>query len=144
MTIQIHEHDVNYLSNRTKEMRLTDNAERLAELMKRSEVIKEEITDLKEIVLSDLPEDFEEHTVSIALDTQLVIKTPQKYDWDKERLAEIVGASEIDEYRDVVTNSLSIAKRDFDSATAEARAVLSDALTIKRGTTTFKVVNTDG
>ena len=144
MTIQIHEHDVNYLSNRTKEMRLTDNAERLAELMKRSEVIKEEITDLKEIVLSDLPEDFEEHTVSIALDTQLVIKTPQKYDWDKERLAEIVGASEIDEYRDVVTNSLSIAKRDFDSATAEARAVLSDALTIKRGTTTFKVVNPDG
>ena len=74
----------------------------------------------------------------------LVIKTPQKYDWDKERLAEIVGASEIDEYKDVVTNSLSIAKRDFDSATAEARAVLSDALTIKRGTTTFKVVNTDG
>jgi len=144
MTIQIHEHDVNYLTNRTKEMRLTDNAERLAELMKRSEGIKEEITDLKEIVLSDLPEDFEEHTVSIALDTQLVIKTPQKYDWDKERLAEIVGASEIDEYRDVVTNSLSIAKRDFDSATAEARAVLSDALTIKRGTTQFKVVNTDG
>lgn len=144
MTIQIHEHDVNYLTNRTKEMRLTDNAERLAELIKRSEVIKEEITDLKEIVLSDLPEDFEEHTVSIALDTMLVIKTPQKYDWDKERLAEIVGASEIDEYKDVVTNSLSIAKRDFDSATAEARAVLSDALTIKRGTTTFKVVNTDG
>ena len=144
MTIQIHEHDVNYLTNRTKEMRITDNAERLAELIKRSEVIKEEITDLKEIVLSDLPEDFEEHTVSIALDTMLVIKTPQKYDWDKERLAEIVGASEIDEYKDVVTNSLSIAKRDFDSATAEARAVLSDALTIKRGTTTFKVVNTDG
>ena len=144
MTVQIHEHDVNYLTNRTKEMRLTDNAERLAELIKRSEVIKEEITDLKEIVLSDLPEDFEEHTVSIALDTMLVIKTPQKYDWDKERLAEIVGASEIDEYKDVVTNSLSIAKRDFDSATAEARAVLSDALTIKRGTTTFKVVNTDG
>ena len=144
MTVQIHEHDVNYLTNRTKEMRLTDNAERLAELIKRSEVIKEEITDLKEIVLSDLPEDFEEHTVSIALDTMLVIKTPQKYDWDKERLAEIVGASEIDEYKDVVTNSLSIAKRDFDSATAEARAVLSDALAIKRGTTTFKVVNTDG
>ena len=144
MTIQIHEHDVNYLTNRTKEMRLTDNAERLAELIKRSEVIKEEITDLKEIVLSDRPEDFEEHTGRIALDTMLVIKPPQKYDWDKERLAEIVGASEIDEYKDVVTNSLSIAKRDFDSATAEARAVLSDALTIKRGTTTFKVVNTDG
>lgn len=144
MTIQIHEHDVNYLSNRTKDMRLTDNAERLAELIKRCEGIKEEITDLKEIVLSDLPEDFEEHTVSIAFDTLLVIKTPQKYEWDKERLAEIVGASEIDEYKDVVTNSLSIAKRDFDSATAEARAVLSDALTIKRGTTTFKVVNTDG
>ena len=58
MTVQIHEHDVNYLTNRTKEMRLTDNAERLAELIKRSEVIKEEITDLKEIVLSDLPVDF--------------------------------------------------------------------------------------
>ena len=132
---------MNINTSLTKETRLADNAEKLAELMKRFDVIKEEIVDLKEIVLSDLPEDFEEHKVSIAIDTDLVIKTSQKYDWDKERLAEIVGASEIDEYEDVVTNSLTVSKRDFDRAPAEARAVLSEALTIKRGITTFKVTN---
>ena len=132
-------HASNYRINLNKESRLTDNAIRLAEIMKTVDGLKEEIVDLKEIVMSDLPEDFEEHKIAIAVDTDLVIKTPQKYDWDKERLAEIVGASEIDEYKDVVTNSLSIAKRDFDSATAETRAILSEALTIKRGTTTFKV-----
>ena len=131
---------MNINTSLTKETRLADNAEKLAELMK-FDVIKEEIVDLKEIVLSDLPEDFEEHKVSIAIDTDLVIKTSQKYDWDKERLAEIVGASEIDEYEDVVTNSLTVSKRDFDRAPAEARAVLSEALTIKRGITTFKVTN---
>ena len=134
-------HASNYRINLNKESRLTDNAIRLAEIMKTVDGLKEEIVDLKEIVMSDLPEDFEEHKISIAVDTDLVIKTPQKYDWDKERLAEIVGASEIDEYKDVVTNSLSIAKRDFDRATAEVRAVLSEALTIKRGTTTFKVTS---
>lgn len=127
--------------NLAKETRLIDNAEKLAELLKRSDVIKEEIVDLKEIVLSDLPEDFEEHKIQIALDTDLVIKTAQKYDWDKERLAEIVGSAELEQYSDVVTKSLTIAKRDFDRAEPEARAVLSEALTIKRGTTTFKVTN---
>lgn len=132
---------MNINTSLTKETRLADNAEKLAELMKRFDVIKEEIVDLKEIVLSDLPEDFEEHKVSIAIDTDLVIKTSQKYDWDKERLAEIVGASEIDEYEDVVTNSLTVSKRDFDKAEPEVRAILSEALTIKRGITTFKVTN---
>lgn len=135
------EEKLNININLAKETRLSDNAEKLAELLKRSDVIKEEIVDLKEIVLSDLPEDFEEHKIQIATDTDLVIKTPPKYDWDKERLAEIVGSADLEQYSDVVTKSLSIAKRDFDKAEPEVRAILSEALTIKRGITTFKVTN---
>ena len=135
------EETLNININMAKETRLADNAEKLAELLKRQDVIKEEIVDLKEIVLSDLPEDFEEHKIQIAMDTDLVIKTPQKYDWDKERLAEIVGSADLEQYSDVVTKSLSIAKRDFDKAEPEVRAILSEALTIKRGITTFKVTN---
>jgi hypothetical protein len=135
------EEKLNININLAKETRLSDNAEKLAELLKRSDVIKEEIVDLKEIVLSDLPEDFEEHKIQIAMDTDLVIKTPPKYDWDKERLAEIVGSADLEQYSDVVTKSLSIAKRDFDKAEPEVRAILSEALTIKRGITTFKVTN---
>lgn len=120
----------------TKDERLFETASRYAELSSQVEAIKETLSYYKEILLADLPEEPGEYSVNIADDKQVVVKLPEKWEWDKAKLSALYPNNATP---DCVSTSYTVARAKFEAAPEEVKSVLKQALTIKCGTPTIKV-----
>tara|TARA_B100000035_G_scaffold315368_1_gene335552 strand:+ start:2291 stop:2713 length:423 start_codon:yes stop_codon:yes gene_type:complete len=120
-----------------KQERLYETASRYAELSSELESIKETLNYYKEILCADLPEEPGEYTVDIADNKQVVVKKPEKWEWDKAKLSSLYPQNATP---DCVSTSYTVARVKFEAAPEEVKSVLKQALTIKVGLPTIKVI----
>jgi hypothetical protein len=94
---------------------------------------------LREQILAEFTEDDCEIEIPFEDEGRLKITTPIKYDWDKSMLTEMFSEGNLPE---CISTNFTVSKRLFDAADVTVKSQLSKALTIKRGTTTVKVMKT--
>lgn len=103
------------------------------------ERIKVTLEYLREQILAEFTEDDCEIEIPFEDEGRLKITTPIKYDWDKSMLTEMFSEGNLPE---CISTNFTVSKRLFDAADVTVKSQLSKALTIKRGTTTVKVMKT--
>lgn len=127
------------LPSTTKDERLLAYAESFRAASLELETVKEKLDYYKEQILSELPEDCGEYEIPFADHGRIKLSAPEKYVWDKELLGEMFVHRDLPE---CMTQNYTVEKRRFDAADETEKSFLRKALTIKRGTVTFKVLKT--
>ena len=102
--------------------------------------IKEKLEYLKEQMLAEFPEEPGEYDIPLDTGGRLKITSAEKYEWDARILEEMF--SDGGGRPDCVSNKFSVTKRLYDSSDDDTKAKLRSALTIKRGSSTIKVLKT--
>ena len=125
------------LPTSTRDDRLAEYADEYRKASIKLEEIKDKLDYLKAQILSELPEDCGEWEIPFEDSGRLKVTVPEKYDWDKEKLADMFGDDDLPE---CVSKNFTVSKRLYDAADVEVKDKLRDALTIKRGSTTVKVL----
>ena len=118
-----------------REHRLYETATRYAELSSELEEIKTKISYYKEILAAEFPEEPGEYVIDID-GGQVVLKVPEKWEWDKAKLSTLYPANATPE---CVSTSYTVARVKYEAAAPEVKEVLKEALTIKCGLPTIKV-----
>lgn len=118
-----------------KDQRLFETASRYAELSSELEEIKTKISYYKEILAAEFPEEPGEYVIDID-GGQVVLKVPEKWEWDKTKLSALYPANATPE---CVSTSYTVARVKYEAAAPEVKEVLKQALTIKCGLPTIKV-----
>lgn len=126
------------LTTATRDERMADYARAYKEYDDQLEFIKERLDYLKQQMLAELPEECGDYEIPLE-QGRLKISVPVKYDWDKDMLAEMFQGSELPE---CVSTGFTVDKRRYDAADDTVKEKLRHALTIKRGSTTVKVLKT--
>ena len=127
------------LHRKPRSQRLDEYAEQYKKYHDQLEKIKVSLEYLKEQILAEFSEDADDIELHLEDEGHLKITTPVKYDWDKSMLSEMFQGSELPE---CVSTNFTVSKRLYDAADVEVKQKLRRALTIKRGTTTIKVMKT--
>lgn len=127
------------LTTSTRDERLAEYAEEYRKASIKLEEIKGKLDYLKAQILSELPEECGEWTIPFEDSGRLTVTIPEKYDWDKGKLTDMFGDDDLPE---CVSKNFTVSKRLFDAADVEVKDKLREALTIKRGSTTVKVLKT--
>lgn len=123
--------------NETANERLKENLTKYAEAEAKLNHLKDTVAYLKEIIVSDLPEEPGEHVLELEDGRTAEIKIPEKWSWDKKQLAEIYGGGAITP--DCVTTSFGVNRKKYEASDETVRSALANALTIECGTPTIKV-----
>jgi hypothetical protein len=123
----------------TRQERLYDYACEYKLLAERLDETKERIDYIKALMLSELPEEFGEWEVPLQEGGRVKIATPEKWEWDKKILSEMLGDGQLP---DCVSQNFTVSKTRYEAASDEVKSQLVEALTIKRGTTLVKVLKT--
>jgi len=116
--------------------RLRDHARQYVSHFERSEEIKASLSYLKDILLSDLPEEPGEYPIEMDDSSTLVVSIPEKWTWDKKLLKEIYSSAGLPE---CVSQSFTVDRKKFEAASDDVKEVLRKALTIQCGLPTIKV-----
>lgn len=116
--------------------RLKQKATQYVDTLAKLEHLKDNIDYLKEILLSDLPEEPGEYPIEMDDGRTLVVKIPEKWTWDKKLLQDTYATSGLPE---CVSQSFTVDRKKYEAATDNVRAVLKEALTISCGSPTIKV-----
>ena len=119
--------------------RLKEAAANLSQSLSDLELIKERIDKHKGVLLAELPEEIGEYEIAYSNTNSLVIKIPEKYEWDKKKLEGLFPDGS--KRPTCVTVNFTINKRQFDTSDSDVQSQLGEALTIKMGLPTFKVKN---
>ena len=117
--------------------RLKEAAAKLSQSLSDLDELKERIDKEKGQLLAELPEDIGEYEIAYSNSHSLVIKIPEKYEWDKKVLEDLFPAGS--KRPTCVAVNFTINKRQFDASDSDVQSQLSDALTIKMGVPNFKV-----
>lgn len=128
------------LPETTKEERLQNWAKEYKEKYDVLVGIKDRLDYLKEQMLAEFPEEHGEFDIHLDTGGRLKITSSAKYEWDTRMLEEMFSDNR--EKPDCVSNKFSVSKRLYDSSDYDTKAQLRNALTIKRGTSTIKVLKT--
>ena len=116
--------------------RLKDHATQYAEFLEQSETVKASLTYLRDILLSDLPEEPGEYLIDMDDDRSLAVSIPEKWTWDKKLLKDIYASAGLPE---CVSQSFTVDRKKFEAASDDVKEVLRKALTIQCGLPTIKV-----
>jgi hypothetical protein len=116
--------------------RLKEHASSYAEHLEKSEQIKASLSYLKEILLSDLPEEPGEYLIDMDDERVLTVSIPEKWTWDKKLLKEVYASAGLPE---CVSQSFTVDRKKFEAASDDVKEVLRKALTIQCGLPTIKV-----
>lgn len=116
--------------------RLKDHATQYAEFLEQSEAVKASLTYLRDILLSDLPEEPGEYLIDMDDDRSLAVSIPEKWTWDKKLLKDIYASAGLPE---CVSQSFTVDRKKFEAASDDVKEVLRKALTIQCGLPTIKV-----
>lgn len=119
-----------------KEDRLRQHATQYADTLAKLEHLKDNIDYLKEILLSDLPQEAGDYPVEMDDGRTLMIKIPEKWTWDKKLLKDTYEVSGLPE---CVSQSFLVDRKKYEAAPDNVREVLRKALTIQCGSPTIKV-----
>jgi len=119
-----------------RDQRLHENAMRYAELSSQLEETKELLSYYKEILKSEFPEEPGEYVVDLDETRQLVLKVPEKWEWDKTTLSTLYPHNATPE---CVSTSYTVSRAKYEAAPEDVKNVLKQALTIKCGIPTIKV-----
>lgn len=119
-----------------KAERLKDHASQYAKYLEQSEEVKASLSYLKDIILSDLPEEPGEYPIEMDDSSTLVVSIPEKWTWDKKLLKEIYPSAGLPE---CVSQSFTVDRKKFEAASDDVKEVLRKALTIQCGLPTIKV-----
>ena len=117
--------------------RLKEAAAKLSQSLSDLEILKERIDMEKGKLLAELPEEIGEYEIAYSNSNSLVIKIPEKYEWDKKKLEELFpdGSNR----PTCIAVNFTVNKRQFDTSDSDVQSQLGEALTIKMGLPTFKV-----
>ena len=102
--------------------------------------IKDRLDYLKEQMLAEFPEGAGEYDIPLDTGGRLKITAAEKYEWDTRMLEEMFSDGQVKP--DCVSSKFSVTKRLYDSSDSDTKAKLRKALTIKRGSSTVKVLKT--
>jgi hypothetical protein len=127
------------LPTSTRDERLSEYCEHYRTAANELDQVKEKLDYLKHQILSELPEEYGEVEIPFADSGRLKINTPEKFDWDKAVLAKLFDEQPLPE---CVSQNFTVNKRLYDAADELVKDKLREALTIKRGTVTVKVLKT--
>lgn len=127
------------LPTSTRDERLSEYCEQYRTAANELDQVKEKLDYLKHQILSELPEEYGEIEIPFADSGRLKINTPEKFDWDKAVLAKLFDEQPLPE---CVSQNFTVNKRLYDAADELVKDKLREALTIKRGTVTVKVLKT--
>jgi len=119
-----------------KQDRLKDHAVQYVEAIAKIEHLKATTDYLKEILLSDLPEEAGEYPIEMDDGRTLMIKIPEKWSWDKKLLKETYEVAGLPE---CVNQSFLVDRKKYEAAPDSVKEVLRKALTIECGSPTIKV-----
>lgn len=119
-----------------RDERLFEYACRYAELSSQQEEIKEKLAYYKELIVAEFPEEPADHVVEIDDGRELVVKIPEKWEWDKSTLSTLYANNATPE---CVSTSFTVSRAKYEVAPEEVKSVLKQALTIKCGLPTIKV-----
>lgn len=127
------------LPTSTRDERLAEYCEQYRTADNELDQVKEKLDYLKHQILSELPEEYGEVEIPLSDSGRLKINTPEKFDWDKAVLAKLFDEQPLPE---CVSQNFTVNKRLYDAADELVKDKLREALTIKRGTVTVKVLKT--
>lgn len=127
------------LTTSSRDERLQEYAVEYRKYSQQLEFVKDRLEYLKNQMLAELPEDVGEWEIPFEDSGRVKVVAPEKYDWDKDKLAEIFGDDPLPE---CVSQNFTVSKRLYDAADVSVKDKLREALTIKRGTITVKVLKT--
>ena len=119
-----------------KAKRLREQADQYVECLNDLETAKLKLDYIKEILVSDVPNEVGEWAVELGDGRSLVVRIPEKFVWDKKMLKENFEASGLP---DCVSQSFTVDRKKLDSAPENVQEVLKKALTIGCGAATIKV-----
>lgn len=120
----------------TREERLAEYARQFVDLKNEADEINERLKEVKNFIRGELPEEAGEHAIQVNETTTLHVDLPEKWEWDKERMAETFPPGSAP---DCVKVNYTVDKRAFEAAEPHVRAVLETMLTIGVGSPRFKV-----
>ena len=118
--------------------RLRETAGNYATYLEKQEEVKASLGYLKEILLSDLPEEPGEYPIDMGDGRALVVSIPEKWSWDKKMLKDIYEVAGLPE---CVSHSFTVDRKKYEAAPDNIKEVLRKALTIECGLPTIKVTS---
>jgi len=116
--------------------RLKDHASQYVKHLEKSDEIKASLSYLKEILLSDLPEEPGEYLIDMDDERCLVVSIPERWKWDKKLLEDMYGSAGLPA---CVSQGFTVDRKSFEAASDDVKQALRKALTIECGLPTIKV-----
>ena len=119
-----------------KDTRLKEAAQQYADCLSQLEISKIKLDYIKQILVSDLPEEVGEWSIEMEDGRTLLVRVSEKLTWDKKMLKSTYEASGLP---DCVSQSFTVDRKKLDAAPENVQQVLKQALTIGCGAATIKV-----
>ena len=120
---------------------LKASAKQLSDALVELDNAKAAVSVCKNRILGELPQECGDYEVELPpvgdKAATLLVKIPEKWEWDKDMLNEIVGTNIV--APPYVKNSQTVDRKALEQCPADEQRKVKRALTIKMGTPTFKV-----